>query len=98
MGAKAPVQNPENEGQPSAEQLEEQKQKLEAANKEWEDRCQKRDAFMKTVFENPATWILEEKILMKYEVRNIPLSFLSVLDGNFTFFPYLNRAILRSHD
>lgn len=68
LGQKAIIQNPEFEGEPTAEQLEEHKQHREAADKEWEARCQQRDAFMKTVFENPAFWVLEEKILMKFEV------------------------------
>lgn len=70
LGAKKEVQS---EADPdfelSAEQLEEQKARKEAADKEWEDSCAKRDAFLKAAFEDPVFWVLEEKILMKYEVR-----------------------------
>lgn len=69
LGAKKEVmQNADPDFELSAEQIEEQKALNEAALKEQAANCAKRDAWLKAAFEDPAFQVLEEKILMKYEV------------------------------
>jgi len=50
-----------------ADQQEELKTKHDAEVKAWEQSCEKRDAYIKATFVDPAARVLDEKIVMRYE-------------------------------
>jgi len=66
--------------------------------KEWAANCAKRDAWLKAALEDPAYWVLEEKILMKYEVSLCHINIILVPAGNFPLFPCFSSAYLSSYD
>lgn len=55
---------------------------------------------MKDAFEMPAYWVLEEKILMKYEVslKFVPNALCAVLARNLPILPWPHRLLLSSDD
>lgn len=95
-----PAAIPELEGEPTAEQIEEHKLKCEEVAKEYQARCEKRDNWMKDAFEMPAYWVLEEKILMKYEVSPKIVSnvLCAVFARNFPILPRPDRLLFPSDD